>query len=372
MALCTLFCNVTGFSIGIGMATALDTLCSQAYGEAIKGNLEKKELGRHLQRGILILGLLCIPIAGVWCFTESILILAGQDAEIAKLSGQFARCMIPGLFPYFVGEAVKRYLQSQGIMSASMVIIIVVSPINILLQYVLVWSSWNIGVMGAPIAISISYCILALLMILYVLFIKGGECWGGFESSEMFSSQKLWMFLSLGTPGIAMMASEWWAFEIIALGSGLLGESYLAAQTIVLNTCGLTYMIPLGFAIAATTRIGNALGAECPNRAKMSAFGALGIGQCLAMVNSIILLAVKDQWGLLWTEDMAVVKIVAEVLPLAAVFQLSDATGAISGGILRGIGRQDIGAYLNIFAYYVIGLPIGFYGTAPDLLSVEG
>ncbi|KAI8844906.1 mate-domain-containing protein [Chytridium lagenaria] len=280
--------------------------------------------------------------------------------------------MIPGLFPYFVSEAVKRFLQSQGIMSASMVIILVVSPINIILQYILVWSSWNIGVLGAPIAISCSYWILAILMILYVLFVRGGDCWGGIESRELFCSQKLWQFTSLGAPGIAMLASEWWAFEIVALGSGLLGESYLAAQTIVLNTCGLTYMIPLGFSIAATARIGNALGAECPNRARASAFGALAIGQCLALVNSLVLFAIKDSWGLLWTEDVTVVKIVAEILPLAAVFQISDASGAISGGVLRGIGRQEIGAYLNILAYYFIGLPFGFYACFPLKLGLFG
>ncbi|KAJ3100707.1 hypothetical protein HDU97_001994 [Phlyctochytrium planicorne] len=259
-------------------------------------------------------------------------------------------------------------------MSASMVIILVVSPINIVLQYVLgqseilsfideniVWSPINIGVIGAPIAISISYIVLAILMILYVAYVKGAECWGGIEYKEMLSARKLWTFLSLGAPGIAMMASEWWAFEIIALGSGLLGERFLAAQTIVLNTCGLTYMGPLGFAIAATTRIGNALGADCPNRARCTAFGSLGVGQLLACVNSIVLLIVKDKWGFLWTEDAEVVRVVAQVLPLAAIFQLSDATGAISGGVLRGIGRQDIGAYLNIFGYYVVGLPFGFY-----------
>ncbi|KAJ3110741.1 hypothetical protein HDU96_006301 [Phlyctochytrium bullatum] len=309
MALCTLFCNVTGFSIGIGMASALDTLCSQAYGEALKGKLHKHELGRHLQRGLLVLFLLSIPISVLWCFTDKILILVGQSPEIAMLAGRFVRCMIPGLYPYFVGEAVKRYLQAQGIMSASMVIIGLVSPVNVVLQYVLVWSPIGLGEIGAPIAISISYGLLALLMILYVLFVKGGECWGGIEPRELFR----------------------------------------------------TYMLPLGFAIAATTRIGNALGAACPYRARVSALSALIIGQILALGNSTLLMLVKNQWGLLWTDEPAVVKLVAEVLPLAAVFQLSDATGAISGGILRGIGRQEIGAYLNIVGYYLVGLPFGFY-----------
>ena len=72
----------------------------------------------------------------------------------------------------------------------------------------------------------------------------------------MFHVRKLVEFLKLGIPGVAMLCSEWWAFEVIALAAGILGENELAAQTVVLNTCALTYMIPLGVSIATTTRIG--------------------------------------------------------------------------------------------------------------------
>ncbi|KAI8850279.1 hypothetical protein BC829DRAFT_389689 [Chytridium lagenaria] len=271
MALCALFCNVTVI----------------AYGEALKGTVYKTELGRHLQRGLVVMLSMTLPIITLWLFTEPLLLLTGQEAGIAALSATFVKCMIPGLIPYFIAECIKRFLQSQGIMSAAMVVILVVSPINLFLQYMLV-------------------CL-----------------------------PKIWTFIKLGTPGIAMTASEWWAFEIVALASGLLGESYLAAQTIVLNTCSLTYMIPLGFGIAATTRIGNSLGAGCPNRARTSAYAAIAVGLMLAFFNSTLL------------------------------FILSDAVGAVSGGILRGIGRQDLGAYLNIFAYYFMGLPVGLYAWTP-------
>ncbi|KAJ3217419.1 hypothetical protein HDU67_008002 [Dinochytrium kinnereticum] len=372
MALCALFCNVTGYSLGIGMASALDTLCSQAYGESLKGSVPKIELGRHLQRGIVVMLVMTIPIITLWCFTEPLLLLTGQEPDVAHLSATFVLCMIPGLIPYFIAESIKRFLQSQGIMSAAMMVVIIVSPVNLVLQYLLVWSPWAIGVIGAPLAIAASYWVLCIFMIAYVKYVAGGDAWGGFEAKEAFDLRKIWGFIKLGTPGIAMTASEWWAFEVVALASGLLGESYLAAQTIVLNTCSLTYMIPLGFGIAATTRIGNSLGAGCPNRARTSAYAALGLGLLLALFNSTLLLIIKDQWGYLWTTDPSVVKIVAEVLPLASVFQLSDAVGAVSGGILRGIGRQDLGAYLNIFAYYFLGLPVGLWACFQQKLGLLG
>lgn len=109
-ALTTMLCNVTGYSIGIGMASALDTLCSQAH----TGSRDPHALGKHLQRGIVVMAALCFPIAGLWWFAADFLRLMGQDQDIAELSGVFARYAIIGLFPYLVNECMKRYLQAQG------------------------------------------------------------------------------------------------------------------------------------------------------------------------------------------------------------------------------------------------------------------
>ena len=92
------------------MASALDTLCSQAH----TGSTDKHILGKHLQRAIVVMFFLTFPIAFLWTFTEPLLLLVGQDPEISALSAQFTRWMIPGLFPYLVNDCIKRYLQCQG------------------------------------------------------------------------------------------------------------------------------------------------------------------------------------------------------------------------------------------------------------------
>lgn len=77
-------------------------------------------------------------------------------------------------------------------------------------------------------------------MILYTAYVEGYECWGGWDFKEMFDFRQIGLFLSLGLPGVVMLCSEWWCFEVVALLAGLLGDEYLAAQTIILNTTGLT------------------------------------------------------------------------------------------------------------------------------------
>ncbi|KAH6586170.1 hypothetical protein BASA50_000636 [Batrachochytrium salamandrivorans] len=367
-ALTTMFCNVTGFSLGIGMNTAMDTLCSQAH----TGSTDKYALGKHLQRSIVIMVVISIPISIMWLFTKEILLVFGQDPEISRLSGEFALWMLPGLLPYLIADSLKRYLQSQGIVKAAMCVIAFVAPLNIFLQWLLVWSSYSIGIVGAPIATSISNIFICILTICYVAFVEGKESWGGWEWKEALDFPKLWTYTKLGVPGVAMVCSEWWAFELVALASGMLGEQSLAAQSIILNTCSITYIPPMSFSIATSTRIGNSLGANRPFSAKVVATTSYIIGVLMAIANCLVLLSVRTNWGFLFTSDAGVVRVVSEVMPLVALFQISDCLCSIGGGVLRGCGRQHLGAYINLAGYYVFGLPIGIFLGFKMGLGLEG
>ena len=110
VALATMYANVTGFSIGIGMSTALDTLCAQSH----TGSEDPHALGKHLQRGLVVTALLTFPISIVWLFAKDLLILAGQNHEISALAGTYLVYLIPGIFPYIAYECLKRFLQGQG------------------------------------------------------------------------------------------------------------------------------------------------------------------------------------------------------------------------------------------------------------------
>ncbi|KAL2917389.1 ethionine resistance protein [Polyrhizophydium stewartii] len=367
-ALTTMFCNVTGFSLGMGMNCAMDTLCSQAY----TASRDKYALGKHLQRSIVVMVVMSIPISIIWLFTKEILLAFGQDPEISELSGVFARWMLPGLVPYLVGDSIKRYLQTQGIVKASMWVIAIVAPVNIFLQWFLVWSPYAIGIVGAPIATSISNTLICLMTMAYTAWIDGYETWGGWDWNEALDMRQIWIYVKLGVPGIAMVCSEWWAFELVALASGLLGDQALAAQTVVLNTCSLTYIIPMSVSIAISTRIGNSLGAGLPLSSKVVAVTGYALGFVLAMINASFLYIVRDSWGWVYSNDAEVVTIVASVLPLAALFQLSDGLCAIGGGVLRGCGRQHLGAYINLAGYYIAGLPVGLYAGFRLGFGLEG
>jgi MATE family multidrug resistance protein len=220
--------------------------------------------------------------------------------------------------------------------------------LSIFLQWLLVWSDIGIGFIGAAVATSIVNTFTPTCTILYIAFVEGGEQFGGFDRAEAFKWTEIWKLIQLGVPGIIMICSEWLAFEAVALAAGILGDDVLAAQTIVINTGSLLYMIPLGISVATTTRIGNLLGANLPNTAKMVAYSALLFSLITATINSGFLISVRTFWGYLFTADEKVVQLVADILPLAALYQISDNTGAIGGAAIRGCGLQKLGAYINL------------------------
>ena len=167
----------------------------------------------------------------------------------------------------------------------------------------------------------------------------------------------------LALPGLLMVEAECLAFEILTLAASYLGTAPLAAQSVLATLSAFTFQIPFPISIAASTRIANLIGATLADAAKVSAkvagFAAIAVG----IFNIILLSSLRNYLPQLFTSDAEVIDLVAKVLPLCAAFQLFDALAACCNGILRGLGRQEVGGYVQLFCYYAVAIPVSM-GTA--------
>lgn len=351
VSLASMTASITGYSVYQGLATSLDTLCSQAYGSG-----RRHLVGLQLQRMLCFLMLITIPIALIWALGTRILSLIVPEKETARLAGLYLRIIIAGAPGYAAFEAGKRFVQAQGIFNATMYILLICAPLNAFLNWFMVWHlGW--GFIGAPIAVSITENIMPLLLLLYVIFIDGHQCWGGFDKRAL----RNWMpMIKLALPGLVMVLAEFLAFEILTLSSSWMGPTELAAQSVLGSITGITFQIPFPMSVAASTRIANLIGATLAVPAKMAAkvaiFASVGVG----VFNLLLLSVFREEIPRLFTPDPDVIRLVAALLPLCATFQVVDALAANCNGILRGLGRQEIGGYVGLFAYYVVGIPISF------------
>nr|OQO24807.1 hypothetical protein B0A51_06805 [Rachicladosporium sp. CCFEE 5018] len=356
--------NITGYAIYHGLATSLDTLCAQAYGS---GN--KKLVGLQLQRMVLFLWSITVPISVVWFFGSEILGVIVPEKETARLAGMYLKVLIVGAPAYACFESGKRYVQAQGRFSATMYVLLICAPLNVFLHWLLVWKL-EMGFIGCPIAVVITETLMPVLLLAYVRFFGGLECWPGLSRSAL----KNWgPMIRLALPGLVMVMAEFLAFEILTLSSSWISATHLAANTVLQSLSVLTYQLPFPLSIAASTRVANLIGAGLPDAAKKTASVTFTAGTVIGLFNAIMLLTLRNKIPGLFTSDPEVNDLAARVLPVNAAFQLFDSLAACCNGVLRGLGKQEFGGYASLFAYYAIGLPISFgtgFGLHWDLYGL--
>ncbi|KDN44750.1 MATE efflux family protein [Tilletiaria anomala UBC 951] len=352
-SLASMTANVTGFSILSGFVSALDSLLPAAYASASPWTV-----GLWTQRMTIITASLLIPISAVWWAAEPLLLALGQDAQVAALAAKYLFILSFALPAYAGFETSRRYLQAQGLFTAPTIAVSIASVINVPLNILLVYGppSVCLGFVGAPIASLISYYLMLVLGLLQC-YIAPRQAWGGW-SWRALDFKGLAVCWQLGFASTTAMAAEWWAWEITGLLTSWLGTTPLAAQSVLLVTSSITYQLPYAIAVAGAVRVGNLLGANKPAYARLSSSTSLFIGLASGVANSAALVSLRGSWGWLFSGDKEVVDLVADILPFVAAFQIFDSICGVGGGILRGSGRQHLGAYINLVSYYLAGIPV--------------
>ncbi|XP_038563369.1 multidrug and toxin extrusion protein 1-like isoform X1 [Micropterus salmoides] len=364
VALATAVINVTGISIGCGLASACDTLISQTYGS---GNL--KRAGVILQRGVLILLLACFPCWAVLINTQSILLAVRQSAEVARLSQLYVKIFMPALPAAFMYQLQGRYLQNQGIIWPQVISGTMANVLNAIINYIFL-SLLDLGVAGSAAANAISQYSLAVFLFVHIC-VRGlhKPTWDGWTQDCL---QEWGPFLHLAFPSMLMYCLEWWLYEIAGFLAGIISEVELGAHSIVYEVAAIAFMFPMGLSVTASVRVGNALGAGNTEQAKLSSKVALicaftfscFIGACLGVS--------KDVIGYIFTTEKDIIQRVADVMKMYSFIHVADALAGVLGGIVRGAGKQMIGAVCSLVGYYLIGFPIGVYLMFPVKMGIVG
>ncbi|NWT15366.1 S47A2 protein, partial [Vireo altiloquus] len=133
-------------------------------------------------------------------------------------------------------------------------------------------------------------------------------------------------FIWLAVPGMVMLCIEWWTFEIGSFLAGLISVVELGAQSIIYELATVAYMVPLGISVAASVRVGNALGAGDVVQAKTSCITALLCTGVFAVVVAALLGSLRNVVGYIFTNDTEIVSLVSKVMLIFGPFHLLDAT----------------------------------------------
>ncbi|GAM18146.1 hypothetical protein SAMD00019534_013210, partial [Acytostelium subglobosum LB1] len=360
-------------ALAIGSLNAMDTLISQSFGAKNYGLI-----GVTVQRGLIVSAGFCVLITLLWLATEPILLLLHQDPVVCRLTQTYTFGLIPGLWFGTLLTILQKYLQGQGIMKPSIIVGVILNLFNLLFNYIFVHGVGDyrgLGILGSSLATSVSKILACITIYVWIVGFKLHsspiQTWYGF-SRDTFSIRGLKEYLSLGIPAGLQMAFEGCGFEILTILAGLFTPAALGAHSIAMNFTLLTFMLPFSLSIALSVRIGQLLGARQPSMAQKSTRVCFGLAISCMVTISIIQFSTRHYIGYLYSENPDVRKTVAAILPISALFQMFDGMQTMCQGIIRGIGRNKIGAIANFCAFYVIGLPFSCLFAFVIMHKVQG
>lgn len=343
----------------MGLIYGQDAIAAQAHGARDRERLG----GVLLHSGVLALGV-SVPLGALWLATGPILEALGQDPVAAGLAHRYVAAQIPSLPFFLLFVALKQYLQARGIVRPEMWIAIGANVVHAFLNWVFIFGNLGaprMGVVGAGVATAISEVLMLLAMLAAFRFYR-------LQRGAVTRLAPRWLrwrgiaeILRLGLPLALMLALEYWAFAISTLWAGRLGPIELAAHSIVLNLASISYMVPLGIGLGATTRVGNLIGAGDLHGADRAAWVAMALGGGVMTLFALVFVAGRNWIPTWYTLDPGVVALAALLLPIAAAFELFDGLQVVGSGILRGMGRTRPAAMFNLIGYYVLGLPIAWW-----------
>ncbi|XP_057992955.1 protein DETOXIFICATION 32 isoform X2 [Hevea brasiliensis] len=347
------------------MGSALETLCGQVVGA---GQLNM--LGIYMQRSWIITGVTALVLTPFYVFASPLLELLHQDKDISRLAGKYSIWVIPQLFAYAINYPIQKFLQAQSRVWIMTIISIVALAFHVLLNWVLV-TKLDHGLLGAAIAGNISWWLVDLGQIVYVVCGCFPETWTGFSWSALKS---LTSFLKLSIVSAVMLCLEVWYFTMVILMVGWLENPEIAvdAISICMNLQLWTLMIALGFNAAISVRVSNELGAGNPKAAKFSMVVTVLTATAIGVVFTALILVTKNDFPKAFTRKPVVMKEASKLDYFLAATIFLNSIQPVLHGVAVGAGWQFLVAFINIGCYYIIGLPIGAVLGYKLKLGVKG
>ncbi|CAN6722158.1 unnamed protein product [Malus baccata var. baccata] len=328
------------FGVMLGMGSALETLCGQAYGAG-----QIRMLGVYMQRSWIILLVTACAMVPIYVWSPPILKLFGETTEISEAAGRFAVLMLPQLFAYALNFPIQKFLQAQRKVS------------------VIAWIS--------AITLNASWWLIIIGQLLYIFITKSDGAWSGFS---WLAFSDLWGFIKLSLASAVMLCLEFWYLMILLVITGRLKNPLIPvdAISICMNINGWDAMIAIGFNAAISVRVSNELGAGNSQMAKFAVIVVSTTSIAIGLVCMTVVLTTRDYFPYLFTSSVAVAKETTKLAILLGFTVLLNSLQPVLSGVAVGAGWQSLVAYINIGCYYIVGLPAGILLGFTFKFGVEG
>ncbi len=370
--------NVFGifYVVGIGLMIPVSIFVARA-----RGAQQPREAAEYLRHGLgLAIAAGLVEFAGMALLATQ-LHRFGQPPEVVAIVGPYFLCCAASIVPVLLYLVLRQFAEAMGHPWAPMFIMLAGVALNAFLNWILIYGRLGcpaLGLTGAGLSTLLSRALGALVIFLWLRRdSRVREAWPGRSETPPdphppprggaaavwfapWSRPRLREMLRVGLPASGMLLFESTAFSLSGVMVGWLGSVPLAAHQIAITCASFAFMFPLGLSTAAGMRVSHAVGAGERSRLRPVAFGAIGLGlSVMGGFAAIFALGggVIAPW---FVSDPAVITLAAQLLIVAAVFQLADGVQVIAASVLRGVMDVKVPAVITLVAYWGLALPMGY------------
>jgi multidrug resistance protein, MATE family len=355
-------------SLGIGFSTAITPLAAEADGG------QSIEKGRKVfHHGLYLCGFLGIFLFILVFFAKQLITYMGQPENVVELSKPYLDIVAFSLIPLIMFQGYKQFADGMSETKYAMWATILGNVVNVLLNYLFIYGIWifpELGIVGAGIGTIAS----RFVMLFYMHYKmnrkpKFHPFFEGFSIKEIKREMNL-KIIRLGAPSSMQMFFEVGLFTAAVWLSGTIGVANQAANQIALSLASFTFMFAMGLSVAATIRVGNQKGLGDYNKMKIVAYSIFLLAVLLEIFFALFFVVFHEQMPKIFvnmgdvvnfTANNEVVTIAAQLLLVAAVFQISDGIQVVVLGALRGLQDAKVPMYIAFVAYWVVGFPVSIY-----------
>lgn len=357
--------------IGLGISYGLTPLIAQENG---RQNYE--ECGRLLSNSLIInvligIVLYCLVHFGVLLVIDHL----DQTPAVVSYAKPYLGLLSVSIIPLLIFQTFKQFAEGLGFTKQAMFVSIWGNALNITLGIIFVKGMFGIkpmGVSGVGWSTLIDRLLMATVMCIYVLRSKHFKKYLTHFRITFIDKVRAIKIIKIGAPVAMQYSFEISAFSGAAVLIGTIGATEQAAHQIAISLAAMTYMMASGVASAATIKTGTNFGKKNFDDLRKSAIASYHVILLFMTCSAIIFVLAHNFMPFIYTEDLSVVAIAAQLLIIAGFFQLFDGTQVVGLGVLRGLGDVNIPTFITFLAYWVVGIPVGYLLGFKFNLGVNG
>ncbi|RAR75466.1 MATE family efflux transporter [Flavobacterium aciduliphilum] len=365
-------------SLGIGFSTAITPIVGEADAEK---NTQKIRAAFH--NGLLLCIILGFMLFGLIVLGKPLMELLHQPKEVIALAKPYLDWVGFSLVPLIIYQGYKQFADGLSMTKYSMYAIVMANVVHVIINYCLIYGVWffpKMGILGAALGTVISR--IAMLVFMHVILSRQAQLKTYFHNFSLDEIRKetLSKIVNLGVPSALQML-----FEVVLFTAGIwlcgnIGKTSQAANQIALSLASMTFMFAMGLNVVSMIRVSNHKGLQDYKKLVVVARSIFLLTIIVEILFAILFVIFHQIVPPLFldmdnpmqlVDNQEVVVIAANLLLIAAIFQISDGIQVVVIGALRGLQDVKVPMYITFFAYWIVGFPISYYlGIYTDLKAV--